>query len=150
MRSVRVATRIEAPPERVFALSADVPAFGDVVTGIERIEMLTDGPVGPGTRWRETRVMFGKEATEEMWITGFDPPRSLCVEADSHGAHYVSTFRFTPDGGGTRVELDFRARPRSIAARVMSAVVGRMMASSLRKTLEADLRDVKRAAEQGA
>ncbi len=148
MRSVRIEIRIEAPAERVFALSSNVPGFGDVVRGIERIEMLTDGPVGTGARWRETRVLFGKAATEEMRITGFDPPRSLRIEADSHGAHYVTTYRFTPNDGGTDLEMDFSARPRSFLARLMSAVFGRAMLSSVRKALEADLRDLKRVAEK--
>lgn len=147
MRSVRVEVRIEAPAERVFALSTDIPRFGEVVGGIERIELLTDGPVGPGTRWRETRVMHGRRATEEMGITAFDPPRTVTIEADSHGAHYVSTYHFTPEGGGTRVALEFAAHPRSLMSRLMTAVLGRVMLSSVRKALEADLRDVKRAAE---
>lgn len=147
MRSLLIETRIAAPAERVFALSADIPAFSDVVAGIERIEMLTEGPVGPGTRWRETRVMYGKSQTEEMEITGFDPPHRIRIEADTHGAHYVSTYRFTPQTGGTRVELEFAARPMTLVARVMSAILWRVMAPSLGRMLESDLRDLKRAAE---
>ena len=146
MPSVTVRTAIAAPPERVFAIATDLPHLARTVSGIESVEILTDGPVGEGTRWRETRIMFGKRASEEMWVTGFDPPRSLTVEAESHGAHYISEFRFEPEGSGTRVALVFSARPVSFAGRLFS-ILGAAMFGSVRKALERDLEDVKRAAE---
>lgn len=69
MTPIRMSTTIQAPPERAFAAFADFPHAARSVSGIERIEMLTDGPVGAGTRFRETRIMFGREATEEMKVT---------------------------------------------------------------------------------
>lgn len=147
MPSVTVHRTIAAPAERVFAIATDLPNLARTVSGIEAVEVLTDGPIGEGTRWRETRMMFGKRATEEMWITGFDPPRSLVVEAESHGAHYRSEFRFEPeDSGGVRATLVFSARPATFAGRVFS-VLGGALFGIVRKTLERDLEDVKRAAE---
>ncbi len=147
MPAAHVEARIAAPVERVFAISSDVAGYADNMSGIDGVEILTDGDVGPGTRWRETRTLYGRSATEEMWISGFEPPHSFTVEADSHGARYVSTFRFLPDGDGTRVTLEFTARPTTLAARVMSLLLGRVMVSGVRKALEADLADLKRVAE---
>lgn len=45
--------------------------------GIQRIEILTPGPFGVGTRWRETRKMFGKEAAETFTVTGVEPGKSV-------------------------------------------------------------------------
>ena len=146
MPGVKIEKKIGAPPERVFALSTDLPRLADTVSGIDAVEVLTDGPVGVGTRWRETRTLYGRQATEEMWVTHFEAPRSFVVEAESHGAHYRTDFSFEPDGAGTRVTLVFSARPVSLLGRIFS-VVGRAMFAGVRKALERDLEDLGRAAE---
>ena len=149
MASVTVNKTIRAAPERVFAIATDLPNIAETVSGIESVEVLTEGPVGVGTRWRETRKMYGKTATEEMRVTGFEPPRSFVVEAESNGAHYTTEFRFEPEGLGTRLTLVFGARPLTLAAKVFS-VVGVLTAGTVRKALERDMEDVKRAAEAEA
>lgn len=146
MASVTVEKTIRAAPERVFAISTDLENLAERISGIERVEVLTEGPMREGTRWREPRKMFGKESTEEMWVTAFEPPRSFVVEAESHGARYRTEFRFEPEGLGTRVTMVFGARPLTLAARILS-VIGILTMGSVRKMLERDLDEVKRAAE---
>lgn len=135
---------INAPVEKVFSVAADVRNAPEVISAITKMEVLTEGPVGVGTRFRETRIMFGKEATEVMEFSVFDPPRSYTLVADSHGCHYVSTFRFTPDAGGTRVDFDFTGTAHSVGAKVMSAVMGPLMKGTMRKMLAKDLHELKR------
>ena len=65
MAAVSVSTQIAAPVAEVFALFTDLKNAPGRVKGIKRIELLTNGPVGVGTRFRETRVMFKRDATEE-------------------------------------------------------------------------------------
>ena len=98
---VSIKKHIVAPTERVFQRASDFAKAADVMSAIERIEMLTDGPVGIGTRFRETRIMFKREATEEMEVTAFDPPHSYALGAESHGCRYHSEFRFTAKGDVT-------------------------------------------------
>lgn len=138
---------VDAPVERVFAVASDIERAPEVISAITKMDMLTPGPVGVGTRFRETRIMFGKEATEVMEFTVFDPPRSYTLVADSHGCHYVSTFRFTPEAGGTRVDFEFTGDAHSFGAKVMSAVMGPLMKGTMRKMLAKDLRELKRSAE---
>lgn len=149
MKSVVESVVVNAPPERVFAAFADIPRAAERISGIARVEMLTDGPTGVGTRWRETRRMYGSEATEEMWIAEFDPPRSYAVEAESHGTRYRSVLTFAPEGGGTRVAMSFEGTPVSFAARLFS-VLGGLMAGSVRRMIRADLEDAKRSVEREA
>lgn len=146
MPSVEVAATIAASPERVFEVASDLASLPETMSGIDSVEVLSDGSFGMGTRWRETRTLYGKQATEEMWVTGFDPPRSYVVEAESHGAHYRTEITFAPEGDGTRVAFVFGARPVSFFARLFSVFSG-MMLKSLKKALEQDLEDLKRAAE---
>ena len=65
---------IEAPREVVFDAALDLHSVAENIRGIEKLEVLTEGPIGLGTRFRETRIMFKKEATEVMEITVFERP----------------------------------------------------------------------------
>jgi len=65
---------IEAPREVVFDAALDLHSAAENIGAITKMEVLTDGPIGLGTRFRETRVMFRKEATELMEITVFERP----------------------------------------------------------------------------
>lgn len=143
---ISISERIIAPQERVFGLFADLDGFAGRVEGITKLERLTDGPVGVGTRWRETRLMFGKEATEEMEFTVFEPPRRYVVEAESHGTHYRSEYRFEPAGGATDVHMTFEGRPLTLGAKLL-APLGLLMAGTMKKCFAQDIADLKAAAE---
>lgn len=146
MAQITVNETIEAPVDRVFALFADFHHLAQHIDGIVRSEVLTDGPVGVGTRFRETRVMYGKEATEEMEVTRFEPGESYRVEARSHGAHYISDFRFEPQSDATRVSMTFEVIPESLLARLFSFLSGAML-KSVAKACQQDMQDLKRVAE---
>ena len=149
MPSVEVQKTVAAPPDRVFRIATALDNLAANVSGIDSVEVLTEGPVGEGSRWRETRTMMGRPATEEMWVTGFEAPRRFVVEAESHGAHYRTEMTFEPEGAGTRVTMVFAARPVSFLARLF-ALFSAAMLRSLRKMLEQDLEDLKQAAESPA
>ena len=68
--NVEVQTLINAPRDRVWKIISDIDKSVDVISGIEKIEVLENPDAGlVGFKWRETRTMFGKQATEVMWIT---------------------------------------------------------------------------------
>ncbi len=144
---ISVEARSHAPPEIVYATHMDIAHWPDFIKGIDKVEVLSDGPVGIGTRLRETRTMFGRPATEVMTIAALDPPRRIVFTADSHGAHYVATTVFLPDGHGSRVILDFESTPQTFAARLMSMLTV-FFASDLRKMLQGDADDLAREAER--
>ncbi|MGH6814477.1 MAG: SRPBCC family protein [Hyphomicrobiaceae bacterium] len=144
---IRVETRILAPRTKVFALAADIPRWPELIGAIERIEMLTPGPVAPGTRFRETRRMYGRSATEEMTLAEMTPPERFVLTAAAHGARYRVEHIFVPDGNATRLTLAFSAQPTTFLARLFQPLA-KPMAGHLRKQLAADLADLKRASER--
>ncbi len=146
MASLSITKHIAAPPERVFQLSTDLEHWAERISAIVRVSKLTDGPVGAGTRFRETRVVFKKESTEEMEFTAFEPGQSYSVGCESCGCRYDTRFDFVPDQGGTRVEMTLETKPLTFFAKVMSPI-GLLMAGSMRKMIEKDLDDLKAAAE---
>ena len=90
--------------------------------------------------------MFGREATEEMEITAFDPSRLIELLSQSCGAEYRFAFRFTPEDGGTRVEMEFRTRAVSLLAKLMAPMYW-FMKGMMKKCLVNDLVGIKKSVE---
>ena len=90
--------------------------------------------------------MFKREATEEMWFAEFDPPRRYVVQGDTCGADFFTTFTFTPQGQGTKVDMEVRTKARTFMAKLMSPM-GLLFAGSMKKLMQKDMDDLKRAAE---
>lgn len=144
---------VEAPAATVWDVVTDLDASSDVMSGIDRIERLDDGDeFAVGARWRETRTMFGRQATEELEVTAFDRAgRSYTVEADSRGAHYRSTLAVDErDDGSSRVRMTFDAEPDGALSRVLASTIGRLFQGATRKALAQDLDDIAAAAERRA
>ena len=158
MPSIHVTETINAPIDRVFAIATDLPNCHEWVEGIDSIEVLEPAPdaadnigqVGRGFKWRETRTMFGKKATEVMWITDWSPPTGYTVEARSHGSHYLTPITFEDLGNGqTKMAMSFNATPETFGAKVMMKVFS-FMTKKLAKCVADDLADIKRASEATA
>lgn len=147
MQDIRLTRHVAAPPERVWDLATDLARAPQTLSGVTRVEVLTPGPFAVGTRWRETRTMLGRDATEELAVTAVDAHRAYTVEAEASGAHYVSTFTFEPSAAGTDVTVTFGARATTGVARVLAALTGPLARRSVEKALRGDLEDLARAAE---
>ena len=147
MNPITASVWIEAPPEEVFKLAGDFKHCDSWLSGVTKVEMLTPDPVGKGTRFRETRRAGGREATEEMVVTAFDPPRSYGLQCDSHGTRFNSVLMFEADRGGTIVSMDMQVKPQSFLARLMSPLM-RIMSGRMQKHLAHDLEDLKFRAEK--
>ena len=87
--------------------------------------------------------MFGREATEEMEITDYNPPHSYHVGAQSHGVRYHTTVAFNEvDPQTTEVTMEFSGKPLSLGAKLFMPL-GFLMMGSVRKALRQDILDLK-------
>ena len=68
--NVTVNIEINKPKESIWRVITDIEHAQSMISGIQRINILNKPSSGlVGLKWEETRAMFGKEATETMWIT---------------------------------------------------------------------------------
>lgn len=138
---------VDAPPERVFRIATDVARWPELISAIDRVELLTPGPPGIGTRFRETRTMYGRKAREEMTIAALEPPHRFTLTAENHGTRYRAEHVFAPERSGTRLTLAFEGVPMTLAAR-LAMPLALLMRRSVQRQLAQDLADLKRAAER--
>ena len=146
---VQVQREIAASPETVWGVITDLHHAAETLSGVTRVEVLTDGPYAVGTRWRETRKMMGKEETQEMYVTELEAPIRTTVEAESGGVHYVSTFTLTPAASGTHLLMTFGGEQPdpSGVQKLAWTVFGRLGLRMARKVMVQDLDDIARRAE---
>ena len=149
MKSMECSVAIAAHPGIVWRAVSNIEHAARWIPAIKSIEIL-DGPrTGKGLRWRETRIMFGREATEVMEIAEWKPPFSrdgggmYVATATNHGTAYRSDVRVEPSGSGTRLTFTFEATALTLVARIMSALMMPFMKGAVTKALQADLEAIK-------
>jgi hypothetical protein len=137
-----------APRDAVWAVVTDIEGAAETLSGVEQVEVLErPGPGLLGLRWRETRTIMGKRATETMWITSVDEGSSYATEARSHGSEYRTVVRVDDaPGGGTRLAMDFGAEATTPVAKVMAWLLAPVMRRSVATLLRKDLEELAAAA----
>jgi carbon monoxide dehydrogenase subunit G len=149
---VHVTTKVpvNASKHDVWRVITDIENAPNTISGIDEVEILNKPPEGlVGLKWKETRTLFGKTATETMWITEAVEDDYYATEARSHGSVYRSKIYVSEQDGMTELGMDFDAEAQSFAAKVIVATMGFMIKKGTKKALLQDLNDVKAAVEKG-
>jgi hypothetical protein len=146
MSRITITRTVRAPRERTFGVFTDFEHAEENLSGVTKLEVLTDGPVGRGTTFRETRIIFKKEATEELTVTEYDPPESIAIGCTSCGVEYSTVYRFRPVEQGTEAELVMTGRPLTLAAKLLSPLSA-LMAGSMKKLIAKDMDELAAVAE---
>ena len=146
---IDISQAVDAPAAVVWSLITDIENSPEIISGIDSVERLDEGAgFVVGTRWRETRTMFGKSASEEMTVTSVEPGRSYTTEAQHGKAHYTSALTVEPRGESACVlSMHFDAEVSGLLNKTLGAVVGKIFEGSTRKLMQQDLADIAAAAE---
>lgn len=127
MTRITVTRVIDAPLDVVFRTVADIREFSKAVPHIVNVEFVSAVQSGVGTRFRETRRMKGKEATEEFEVTEYVENERVRIVTDSHGTVWDSVFSVAPEDGGTGLTLTMDARAYKLLPRLMNPLIKGMI-----------------------
>jgi polyketide cyclase/dehydrase/lipid transport protein len=94
--------------ERAFDYLSDLCNEAEWNPDMDEVHMLTDGPVGVGTKWLAKWSSAPKPVEVEM--LEYDRPRKW-VAHNSGPLEVTFTGRLEPEAGGVRLHVDFDARP---------------------------------------
>ena len=149
MAQITLEKQVRAPIQRVFAVASNLRDAPKNIPAITKMDVLTEGPVRLGTRFRETRMMFGREATEEMEVTAFELNRTYTVTHRKAGTRIDATFTFEPLDGGTSVSIEFELAGHGLPPGLLSPLEW-ALSGKVRDVLSRDLADLKAAIEKVA
>lgn len=145
---VEVSVEIKASKDAVWVTMTDFENAAAFISGIEMIETLetpTNGLVG--LKWRETRMLFGKPATADKWITEAVEGEFYKTRAESDGFIFLSTMRLSENNDGVTLTSVHDSQPQTFGAKVMSVPMSLLFKGVARKALRQDLIDIKLEAE---
>jgi len=132
---------IEADPDRVWAILADVERWPEWTESMTTIERLDDGPLAVGSR---AQVKQPRLRPAEMEVTSLEPGRSFEWQNSAPGVTTVGDHRIEPrPGGGSTVTLVLRQT--GFAAPVIRLLFGGL----IRRYVEMEAQGLKRRAEEG-
>lgn len=144
----KVQVNINASKASIWKVISNIENAAETISGIQNIEIL-EKPENSlvGLKWKETRMMFGKPATETMWITHAVENEYYQTRAENHGAIYISKLTLKENGSQTNLAMEFKAETTTMLAKFLAEFMLPLMKKSMCKLLEKDLEDIKLKAE---
>jgi uncharacterized membrane protein len=129
---------IEAPIDRVWALTVDVESWPRVTPTVTKVERLDNGPLRPSST---ARVKQPGQRPKVWTVTAVEPDRRFAWEARLFGTRMTASHTLTTTGTGTSNHLVLDLTGRG------AGVVGRMIGHQISKALATENASFKRAAE---
>src|SRR2546421_11790004 len=113
---VEVQVTINGSRAAIWAAITNIENASETISGIEKIEVVEKPAAGlVGLRWRETRMLFGKPATVEKWITEMGENEFYKTRAEEGGFVFTTIKRIsvngTENGGGITLSESHETRP---------------------------------------
>ena len=146
MATITVANQIAAPVHRVFDFFTDIGSGSAHVAGIKKIEMMTPGRFGLGTKWLETREVLGITDSAEMEVTSFERDRTYTITHHKGGVRIDTVFWFKPVNDATNVTVEFEIESDGLPPGLL-APLNWAIAGKVRDVLGHDLADLKTSLE---
>lgn len=146
---VEAQVTINGSKATIWAAISDIENAPEIISGIENIEVLEKPKNGlVGLRWRETRMLFGKLATAEKWITDAAENEFYKTRAEDNGFVFLTTISISENGGGIILTSLHESVPQGFVAKLMSLPMKLLFKGVAKKALIQDLNDIKSAVEQ--
>jgi hypothetical protein len=146
---VEAQVNIDGSKAAIWTAITNIEDASKFMSGIEKIEVL-DKPANGlvGLRWRETRILFGKPATVEKWITEAAENEFYKTKAEDGGFVFLTTKRISEGSSGTTLTECHESKPQVLVAKLMSIPMRLFFKGVIKKALLQDLIDIKAAVEK--
>jgi hypothetical protein len=145
---VEAQVTINGSKAAIWAAITDIEHAAEIISGIESIEVVEKPASGlVGLKWRETRILFGKPATVEKWITEAVENEFYRTRAEDSGFVFLTTMRISESGGTVALISSHETKPQGFAAHLKSMPMV-LFKGVIKKAILEDLNDIKSAVER--
>ncbi len=128
---------IKAPIDLVFDTVSHIENFSQAIPHITNVEFLTEAKTGVGTRFRETRLMNGREAETELEVTEYAENQHVRLVSDSHGTVWDTVFTVEKQVDNVELKMVMEATSYKITAKVMNYFIKGMVQKALEEDMDA-------------
>ena len=137
MKPIHISRTIAAPLDLVFQTVSDVRKFREAVPHITNVEFLSDLQVGAGTRFRETRVMNGREQTVELEVAEYIDDDRVRMISDAGGTVWDTMFTVSKGSDNVTLEMQMEIKPHTLFARIMTPLIRGMVVKAVESDMDA-------------
>jgi ligand-binding SRPBCC domain-containing protein len=138
MGKIVIETEMEAPIDKVFSFLSD-PRNAEKTLPEEadgKIEMLSDGPIGVGTKYRFSGALGGRKINSEAEIVVFEKNRRTVekqIKGDMKKWEESNTYEVTDKGTKVTLTVDY-ALPYSVLGKIIDKLVAGKQIKEYSKT----------------
>ncbi len=134
--------QINAPPERVWAVMADVERWPEWTESMKSVDRLDSGEFGVGSK---AKLKIRRSPSANVWtVTELTPSRSFTWETNSGGVKGVAAHVIEPDGNGSKVTLTVEL------SGPMATLFGWFVGAPACQNVEMEAEGLKRRAEESS
>ena len=137
MSRTTVRRTIDAPVDLVFRTVAEIDNFSQAIPHIVDVEFLSDARTGVGSRFRETRLMMGREASTILEVTEYVENERVRLVSDEGGTVWDSVFTVRSVDGKTELTLVMDAKAYTLRSRILVPIMKLMVRMGLVKDMDA-------------
>ena len=137
---------IDAPTARVAAVQFDPSRDPQWIGGVDRVELVSPPPFGPGSQVRRIGGFLGRPIVWLMRVERFEPDRLVAMHALESPFPMDVDYRLEPIDGGRRTRASIRVRGE---ARGMYGLPGPLLGPMVRRSVLGDLKRLKAIVETG-
>jgi hypothetical protein len=138
---------IGATPARVAAVQFDPSRDPQWIGGVDRVELVTPPPFGPGTQVRRIGRFLGRPIEWLMRVERFEPERLVAMHALASPFPMDVDYGLEPIDDGRRTRATIRVRGE---ARGMYGLPGPLLGPMVRRSVLGDLKRLKAIVESNA
>ena len=132
----------------VWAAITNIEHAAEIISGVEKVEVVEKPATGlVGLRWKETRILFGKMASVEKWITEAKENEFYKTRAEDSGFAFVTTNRISEGSGGVTLTSAHETTPQGFVAQLKSTPMF-LFKGMIKKAILQDLNDIKAVVER--
>jgi hypothetical protein len=138
---------ISAAPDAVAGVQFDPARDPEWIGGVDRIELVTEPPIREGSQVRRFGGFMGRPIRWLMRVEALDPARHLGMHALESPFPMDVDYGLEPIDGGRRTRASIRVRGDAVG--MYGAMPGPLMGWMVRRSVQGDLKRLKKIVEQG-
>ncbi|MBS4190009.1 SRPBCC family protein [Bacillus sp. FJAT-49705] len=127
MADFRSSVIIHKPVKEVFDYIASMENTSEIMPNVVKMEKLTEGPIGKGTKFKETRSVRGNTVNADVEMVEYEQDKLFKTRSNSNGLIVEYTYIFHEIKEGTQVELDASVKTSGLRMRLTKYFIVKMV-----------------------
>ncbi|WP_066296520.1 SRPBCC family protein [Bacillus sp. FJAT-29937] len=127
MADFRSSVIIHKPVSEVFHYMASMENVPELMPNVVKMEKLTEGPIGKGTKFKESRSVRGNTVNAEIELIEYKQDQTFATRGNSNGLITEYVYAFHEIEEGTQVELDAFVKTSGLRMKLTKGFIVKMI-----------------------